>query len=84
MGVFCVHGMNGGTDEKQTRRRLAYLDEFRTLVKPADEAFFLGQGPTADDTSLIARWAYELFGGSAEGDMHDWGKIRAWAELVRV
>ncbi len=84
VAVFCVHGMNSGTDEKQTRRHLAYLDSFRALVKPMDEAFFLGQGPTTDDTSLIARWAYKLFGGSAEGDMRDWDKIHAWAGQVQV
>ena len=27
--VFCVHSMNGGTDEKQTKKRLAYLDKVR-------------------------------------------------------
>jgi menaquinone-dependent protoporphyrinogen IX oxidase len=51
VAVFCVHGMNPGTD---------------------------------DDTSLIARWACSLFGGSAEGDMRDWDTIHAWAEQVRV
>jgi hypothetical protein len=76
--------MNGAADEKHTRRRLAYLDKVRGLLPLADEAFFLGRGPTADDTSLIARWAFKAFGGSAEGDARDWEKIRAWAEHIAV
>jgi menaquinone-dependent protoporphyrinogen oxidase len=77
--VFCVHSMNGGTDEKQTRKRTAYLDKVHAAVTPAAEGFFLGKGPTADDTSLIARWAFKTFGGTAEGDARDWDKIRTWA-----
>ena len=80
VAVFCVYSMNGGSDEKQTRKRLAYLDRVRALVTPAAEGFFLGKGPTAADTSLIARWAFKAFGGTAEGDARDWEKIRAWAE----
>lgn len=82
--AFCVHAMNGGTDEKQTRRRFAYLDKVRQVATPIDEGFFLGKGPDAADTSLIARWAFKAFGGSGEGDMRDWEKISAWAEKVRV
>ena len=82
--VFCVHSMNGGADEKQSKKRLAYLDKVRSLVTPADEGFFLGKGPDPDDTSLIARWAFKAFGGSGEGDMRDWDKIGAWAEDAPV
>jgi len=84
VAAFCVHSMNGGQDEKQTRKRLAYLDKVRTFVKPVDEGFFLGKGPDPKDTSLIARWAFKAFGGSGEGDMRDWAKIRSWAEQARV
>ncbi|MBN2247670.1 MAG: flavodoxin [Coriobacteriia bacterium] len=80
--VFCVHSMNGGGDEKQTRKRLAYLEKVRAAVTPAAEGFFLGKGPTADDSSLIARWAFKTFGGTAEGDARDWNKIKAWAESL--
>lgn len=82
--VFCVHSMNGGADEKQTKKRLAYLDKVRSLVTPVDEGFFLGKGPDPDDTSLIARWAFKAFGGSGEGDMRDWDKIGSWAEQAHV
>lgn len=82
--VFCVHSMNGGADEKQSKRRLAYLDKVRPLVTPVDEGFFLGKGPNPDDTSLIARWAFKAFGGSGEGDMRDWDKISAWAQAAHV
>lgn len=82
--VFCVHSMNGGTDEKQTKKRLAYLDKVRSVVSPVDEGFFLGKGPDPDDTSPIARWAFKAFGGSGEGDMRDWEKISSWAEQAHV
>lgn len=82
--VFCVHSMNGGSDEKQTKKRLAYLDEVRSLITPTDEGFFLGKGPDPDDTSFIARWAFKAFGGSGEGDMRDWDKIDGWARTVDV
>jgi menaquinone-dependent protoporphyrinogen oxidase len=82
--VFYVHMMNAGDDAKQRRRRLAYLDKVRALVTPTDEAFFLGKGPSADDTSLIARWAFKAFGGAGEGDCRDWDAIRGWAQGVRV
>jgi len=79
VAAFCVHSMNGTDDAGQTRKRLAYLDAFRAIVKPVDEGFFLGKGPTADDSSLIERWAFKAFGGTAEGDARDWDKISAWA-----
>lgn len=84
VAAFCVHSMNGGADEKQTTRRLAYLDRLREIVRPAAEGFFLGQGPDPKDTSLIARWAFKAFGGSGEGDMRDWDKIAAWARDLRI
>lgn len=82
--VFCVHSMNGGSDEKQTRKRLAYLDEVRAVVTPTDEGFFLGKGPDPDDTSFMARWAFRAFGGSGEGDMRDWSKIDGWAREIAM
>ena len=82
--AFCVHSMNGEDDAKQMRKRLAYLDKVRGVITPVAEGFFLGKGPTAEDTSLIARWAFKAFGGTAEGDARDWDKIRAWAEQVQL
>jgi len=82
--LFCVHIMNAGDDPKARRKRAAYLDKVRELVKPSDEGFFLGKGPTAGDTSLIARWAFRAFGGAGEGDCRDWERIRGWAEQARV
>lgn len=84
VAAFCVHSMNGGADEKQTRKRTAYLDKVRAVLPLTDEGFFLGKGPDPEDTSLIARWAFKAFGGSGEGDMRDWDKIRGWAEKVAV
>jgi menaquinone-dependent protoporphyrinogen oxidase len=84
VALFCVHSMNGGTDDKQTGKRLAYLDALRAMVKPRAEGFFLGKGPSAKDTSLIARWAFKRFGGTAEGDARDWDAIATWAEQIEI
>lgn len=82
--VFCVHSMNGGADEGQTRKRLAYLDPVRALLRPRAEGFFLGKGPSEEDSSLIERWAFKAFGGTAEGDARDWDAIAVWAEEVAL
>lgn len=84
VAAYCVHGMNAGADEKQMRKRLAYLDPVRELVAPAAEGFFLGKGPSEVDSSLIARWAYKAFGGAAEGDCRDWDAIAAWAKGLEL
>jgi len=84
VALFCVHIMNLGEDEKARKRRLAYLDPVRALVRPVDEAFFAGVGPDARNTSLIARWAFRAFGGGGEGDLRNWDAIRAWAEAVHA
>ena len=82
--VYCVHIMNAGDGEKARRKRNAYLGKVRDLVTPVDEGFFLGKGPTAEETSLIARWAFKAFGGAGAGDCRDWEKIRGWAQRARV
>lgn len=84
VAAFCVHSMNGGSDAKQTRKRLAYLDSVRAAVNLVDEGYFLGVGPTKDDTGAFARWAFKTFGGTAEGDSRDWDAIREWAEGLAV
>lgn len=84
VAAFCVHIMNAGNDAKATKKRLAYLDEVRAEFTPVDEGYFLGKGPEAEDTSLIARWAFRAFGGSGVGDCRDWDKIRGWAAKAKV
>lgn len=84
VAAFCVHGMNGGRDDKQTRKRLAYLDPVRVILTPASEGYFLGTGPTAADTGAVARWMFKAFGGAAEGDSRDWAAIREWAVEVAL
>ncbi|MDI6900908.1 MAG: flavodoxin domain-containing protein [Anaerosomatales bacterium] len=84
VAAFCVHSMNGGDDERQTRKRLAYLDKVREIVTPTGEGYLLGKGPSEDDTSLVMRWAFKAFGGTAEGDARDWDAIRAWAEQTEL
>lgn len=82
--AFCVHIMNAGDDEKARRKRTAYLDKIRDVFEPATEGYFLGKGPTSEDASLIARWAFRAFGGAGEGDLRDWDKIRDWAHDAQV
>ncbi len=84
VALFCVHSMNAGADEKQTKKRLAYLDKPRTCVTPIAEGYFLGKGPDVVNASRIARWAFKAFGGAGEGDMRDWDAIRAWANQLEV
>jgi menaquinone-dependent protoporphyrinogen oxidase len=81
--LFCVHGMNGSDSEDHRKKRIAYLNAVRKVIPaPAAEAWFLGQGLDPNDTNVISRWAYKLFGGAGEGDLRDWEKINAWAESV--
>lgn len=82
--LFSVHIMNLGDDERAAAKRAAYTKAVRALVRPADEAFFAGKGPAAEDTSLIARWAFKAFGGGGEGDCRDWDAIRDWAARARI
>jgi menaquinone-dependent protoporphyrinogen oxidase len=84
LAVFCVHAMNCGKDERETRKRRAYLDQVRALVRPAHEEYFAGRGPTAQDTSALRLWLYRAFGGDIEGDGRDWTAIRAWARQLAV
>lgn len=83
--LFCVHAMNCGTGEKETAKRLAYLAEARTLVRPSAEGFFAGKGPLPADTSWLALWAFRAFGGHVvEGDGRDWAGIDAWASGLSI
>jgi len=84
VSMFCVHAMNCGSDPKKTKKRLAYLDQERALVKPVSEGFFAGVGPTGANSNAITRWAFRTFGGDVEGDGRDWGAIRAWAQQLPV
>ena len=85
VAVFCVHAMNCGTNESETVKRLAYLDEVRSLIKPSAEGYFAGKGPTSKDTFWLARWAFRKFGGHVvEGDGRDWNKIVAWTQSLAV
>lgn len=81
VAAFCVHGMNAGTDEKQTTKRLAYLDKVREHVKLVDEGYFLGD---VGEMNGIAKFAFKTFGGAGMGDMRDWDAISAWAQQVEV
>jgi len=82
VALFTVHIMNATDDERSRRKRLAYLDAVRSLIRPVDEAFFLGIGPDPKKDSWIARWFFRRFGGAGEGDCRDWDAIRAWAQRV--
>jgi len=85
VAVFCVHAMNCGADESETTKRLAYLDEVRSIISPSAEGYFAGKGPTSKDTFWLARWAFRKFGGHVvEGDGRDWNKIASWASDLTI
>jgi menaquinone-dependent protoporphyrinogen oxidase len=84
LAVFCVHAMNCGSEPKETRKRLAYLDEVRAVVRPGQEAYFAGKGPTAEDTSALMLWLFRVMGGDVMGDGRDWPAIRGWASEIVV
>jgi menaquinone-dependent protoporphyrinogen oxidase len=84
LAAFCVHAMNCGPEPKETRKRLAYLDEVRAVVRPGQEAFFAGKGPTAEDTSALMLWLFRVMGGDVMGDGRDWSAIRGWANQIAV
>lgn len=85
VAMFCVHAMNCGTDERETAKRMAYLDEARSVIRPSAEGFFAGKGPSPEDTNWLALWAFRAFGGHVvEGDGRDWDKIASWAQSLDV
>lgn len=84
VALVCVHIMNAGEDDRSRERRLAYLDKVRPNVAVAEEAFFLGRGPTAEEAGWVMRWAFKAFGGAGEGDLRDWDAIRGWARELQL
>jgi menaquinone-dependent protoporphyrinogen oxidase len=82
VALFCVHIMNLGEDAASRKKRLAYLDSIRALVKTEDEAFFAGKGLDANTTPWFLRVLARTFGITAEGDCRDFAKIRAWGQTV--
>jgi menaquinone-dependent protoporphyrinogen oxidase len=82
VSLFCVHAMNTGPGPDKAKRRLAYLDKERALLKPAAEGFFVGVGPTGADSNFLTAWLFRTFGGDVEGDGRDWAKISEWAREV--
>ena len=84
VALVCVHIMNAGDDDRARERRMAYLDKVRPNVQVAEEAFFLGRGPTAEEAGWVMRWAFKAFGGAGEGDLRDWDAIRGWARQLQL
>jgi menaquinone-dependent protoporphyrinogen oxidase len=82
VGLFCVHIMNLGDDKTSQKNRLAYLNEVRSMVTPADEAFFSGMGIDPKNTSPILRWILLALKIMPDGDCRDWAKIRSWGQSV--
>jgi menaquinone-dependent protoporphyrinogen oxidase len=81
VGLFCVHIMNLGEDEKSRQNRLAYLKTVRSLVNCQAEAYFAGRADMTNQSSF-ATWIYRFFKIGPEGDCRDWNKIRGWAESL--
>jgi menaquinone-dependent protoporphyrinogen oxidase len=83
VGLFCVHIMNLGEDEKSRKNRLAYLNAIRPLVNCQAEAFFAGRADMINQSSF-AQWIYRFFKIGPEGDCRDWNKIRGWADSLSL
>ena len=83
VAAFCVHILNAGDSQGAATRRMAYLDNVRSIVEPIEEAFFLGKGPDKD-ANLFTRLAFRAFGGAGEGDCRDWDAISEWARALRM
>lgn len=85
VAAFCVHAMNCGTNESETAKRLAYLDEVRSSIRLSAEGYFAGKGPSSKDTFWLALWAFRQFGGHVvEGDGRDWNAIAAWTSGLKI
>lgn len=84
VAVFCVHAMNTGDDERDVKKRTAYIDSIREMIEPAQEGYFAGVGPKQAESSAFTRWMFRAFGGDVEGDGRDWDKIRAWAREAAI
>jgi menaquinone-dependent protoporphyrinogen oxidase len=82
--LFCVHAMNTEDKERDRKKRMAYIDEIREMVDPAEEGYFAGVGLDPETTSGFERWAFKTFGGDVEGDGRDWDAVRSWAEQLPV
>lgn len=82
VALFTVHIMNLGDDPQSKKKRLAYLDNVRPLLKPVDEVYFAGLGSDPKKDSWLARWAYRAFNMGPEGDCRDWDRIRGWAKTI--
>jgi len=83
VGLFCVHIMNLGMDEKSRKNRLAYLNAVRPLVNCQGEAYFAGRADMTNQSSFV-KWIYRFFKIGPEGDCRDWNKIRSWAESLSI
>ena len=83
-GLFCVHIMNTGDDERSLKKRQAYLKDVRPLLESAEEAYFTGMGLNPADSSGLERWIYRTFKIGPEGDCRDWNKINGWAKTVEL
>lgn len=70
---YTMHLSNLDNDEKSRAKRLANLEEARSLVEPKDAAFFAGKLDYSR-LSLLDRVSYS----KGEKDLRDWQAIRNW------
>jgi len=84
--IFTVHMLNTGKDNDSRAAKDAYTTPIRKLIKPVDEAFFVGKIDLAK-LSFPDRVLTRLMVGEAGpkvGDFREWDDIRAWAKEVSV
>lgn len=79
VALFCVHIRNLGDDEVSWRGRLAYLNDIRSLLKPAVEGFFAGRFDRRGAVQLLPGWLARFI---PPMDFRNWEKIRAWADSL--
>ncbi len=79
VALFCVHIQNMGNDEPSRQRRLAYLNEVRSLVQPIGEGFFSGRFNRRGAALLLPGWLARLVPNI---DLRNWESIRAWATNI--
>lgn len=73
---FCVHIRNTADDPASRRARLAYLDDVRALVAPAEEAFFPGRFDRRGAALMMPGWIARFIPTT---DFLNLDRVRTWA-----
>ncbi len=83
VALFCVHFPIMGSDKMSEEKRLAYMDEVRSLLQPVDEGYFRGRADRRTYAIFFSGLPAWLCRFIPPIDNRNWEKIRAWAGTVR-